>query len=222
MSKNAMATLRDNLKTALETASKSLPQTGGRTISLKGKRFTLPNGASTSDPIKIVILDYRNVNRDYEATYDPKNPVPPRCFAINMDASAMAPHAEAPDPQSDMCEGCPQNEWGSAPTGSGKHCRNGVRLAVVPSDATEKTPVWELYVAPTTLKAWGSYLADFIARGHLPIEFTTSLSFDPGEDYPKLLFKSNGEVSEDALGIMAGLRERAQPILDAPLVAQEG
>jgi hypothetical protein len=77
----------------------------------------------------------------YGSDYDADNRTPPTCFAFckNPDEKdEMAPpdivdKEDVFERQSDQCDGCPQNEWGSAQKGRGKACSNRRRLALIPA-----------------------------------------------------------------------------------------
>lgn len=217
---NALTALKESLKKDLAMANKTLPSTGGRTISMKGKVFTLPNAAVIQGHLEAVILDYRNVNRLYPP-YDPSNTVPPKCFAINRIVDDMAPHPDAPEPQAADCASCSNNEFGSAATGKGKACRNGVRLAVVPVDATAKTPVWEMFIPPTALKHWTKYLSALIATGMHPAQVVTKITFNPDVDYPQPVFGAMDKLDADRINEVLSLRQKAAEIVEAPMVKEE-
>lgn len=166
-------------------ADRTAPATGDK-INVKGKVFTLPDG-SKSDTIDVVIVDFMAVNAYYEGSYDPKNIVPPTCFAIGQVPTTLAPSNNAPVKQSDTCSGCPMNQFGSS--GDGKACKNQRRLALLPPDADEDTPLWILDVSPTGLKSFDGYVRTAASKfGLAPIGLITTISFDPAVDYPSLRF----------------------------------
>lgn len=159
---------------------------GGDKIQLKNKQFCLPDGAKV-DELQVVIVDFIATNNFYEGVYDPKNIVPPTCFAIGQIPTALVPSDNAPVKQSDACGTCPMNQFGSS--GDGKACKNMRRLAVLPPDADADTPLLILDVSPTGLKSFDGYVRSAASKFHmLPIGLVTTVTFDPGVDYPSLRF----------------------------------
>lgn len=213
----ALTSLKEQLKKELKTLDKSVPAPSGNTISTNGKLFKLPNGQTSPGPFQCVILDWRNFNRYYPPgnEYNPQNPKPPACFAINQMLEDLAPHEKAGSPQSDDCASCKHNQWGSDPRGGrGKACENRVKIALVPADADENSEVYVLSVSPTAVKHWANYVNGLRAVDRHPIEVVTTLSFDPNAAYPTVRF--NAQAQHDILDVLAGLREKAQPLLDQP------
>lgn len=215
----ALVDIRSKLATELARAAKTIPAPSGRTISTKGKLFTMPDGRTNAGPMKAVILDHRNFNRLFAAAYNPQTPTPPKCFALNKELT-LAPHPDAPEPQAASCAECALNQWGSAPTGRGKACRNNVRLAIAPVDAKATDEPYIISVAPTGIKHWASFARNLEVNGRLPIQVAAELSFDPNQAYPLVLIKAVEPLADDKLAIMWALREKAQAFLDAPPAGQ--
>ena len=114
------------------------------------------------------------------------------------------------------CSVCPKNEWGSSPTGSGKACKNQLRLLVIAPDADEGTEPLTLYVSPTALKNFFAYASELASvHNMLVIHVTTEISFDPNETYPKLAFKM-GERHANINEMMA-LQKRFEPMVSRPI-----
>ena len=211
---NALVDIKEKIKAEMETLRDTVPAPSGRNISTKGKVFTLPDGRSDQGPIKAVILDHRNYYRYYTKPYDPQNPQAPQCFAISKELEGMGPHSDAHEPQAETCAECAMNQWGSAPTGRGKACRNTVRLAIVPPDATVDDEPMILTVSPTGLKSWATLANGLQALGKLPIQVVTEISFDEHAAYPSLVFKPL--EAHDRIEDFWQLREKAQTLLDQP------
>lgn len=212
----ALANIQERIKQELANVKQTVAAPSGRTISVKGKVFTLPNGQSSQGPMQAVVLDWRNLNRYYTAAYNPQNPAPPHCFALHKDINLLAPHEEAAEPQADDCASCAMNKWGSAPAGGkGKACRNTVRLAIAPPDMTAEDEPYLISVSPTGIKSWSALVNGLEAHGMLPIQVVTEISFDPNAAYPSLVFKPM--QPHDKLDVFWLLREKAQTMLDLPL-----
>lgn len=112
--------------------------------------------------MEVVILDFCLENALYEGKFDPDNPVPPVCFALNRDEDSMEPHDESADKQHENCAGCPQNEFGSG-EGKGKACKNQRRLALISADnlsaeSVEDGDIVFMKVPPTSLKGWAYFV----------------------------------------------------------------
>lgn len=211
----ALQSIQDQIKKELANTDKTIPPVSSRNISIKGKQFTLPDSTVHAGPLEAVILDSRFLNTFYTADYNPNDIKPPACFALAKERDDMAPHADAPEPQSAECESCPMNAWGSSPKGGkGKACRNMIRLAVAPSDATEDTEPMILRVPPTSLNSWGKLVRDLQQAGLIPLQVVTAISFDASAAYPQLQFKAM--QAHDNLQLFWTLRERATALLDAP------
>lgn len=206
--------LQEKIRAELDNVRNTVAAPSSNAISCAGKVFTLPDGRADQGPLSCVILDHRNFNRYYSQPYDQNNPVPPQCFAISKDITGMAPHAEAAEPQCEDCATCPLNQWGSAPTGKGKACRNTVKLAIAPIDADGDTEPMTLVVSPTGLKSWAAFVNSLETIGKLPIQAVAEVSFDPKSAYPSLRFAVR-EFHDD-LETFWAIREKAQAILDAP------
>ena len=214
----ALKSMQEEIASELATMDKSVPAPSGFNISLNGNIFTFPDGKTSQDPINVVILDHRNYNRYYTAAYNPTDPKPPTCFAISKIVEGMAPHGEAGTPQADTCEECEWNKWGSAPGGGkGKACRNTVRLAVVAPDADSHAEPMILTLAPTSLKSWTSLVKDLGESSLLPFQVVTNIAFDKTVSFAKLELKALNAHEE--LETMWGLRDKAQPLLDMPPLA---
>ncbi len=109
---------------------------GGQFFSTKSGVLSWNDAQLPDNQMAVIILDSIMENDFYEGEYDPKNPVPPLCFAFGRDEKAMAPHKiviEAGNAQHEGCQGCEWNEFGTADKGRGKACKNTRRLAMIPA-----------------------------------------------------------------------------------------
>jgi len=183
----------------------------GLKISTKGKRFTLPDGTKTTDPLSLVILDFIAINKFYQGKYDAENPEAPACFAISVNPKNMIPSANSPVRQSDACNGCPLNEFKSADNGKGKACKNGRMLAVLSPDADEDDDIWLIEVSPTGLKGFDNYVAGLARMGMTPMEMITTVSLDEAQDYPVLQFSN--PVPNENLAVHFARQEEAKKLL---------
>lgn len=111
---------------------------GGKFFSMQAGVLSFDGTPLPGNQMAVVILADIMENSYYEGAYDPNTPASPKCFAFGRDEDDMEPHeAVDKDPYFDrqhpQCNGCPRNEWGSAPTGKGKACKNVMRLALIPA-----------------------------------------------------------------------------------------
>lgn len=185
-----------------------------RRISIREKRFTLPNGITHVGPLAAVILDHRNVNRYYMHAYDPNSPVRPTCIAVAKCFADLSPrnHPDVGRPMADSCLTCTSNQFGSGRDGKGKACRNLVRLAIAAPNACANEVPMILEIPPSSLKHWARYVSHLDAMGLLPIQAITEISFDPSKPYPCVTFKV--QRPHDDLETFWTIRESATELLD--------
>jgi hypothetical protein len=200
----------------------TLPESSGFNISTEGKMFTLPNGKSHPGPMEVVILDYINYNCFYKTAWKQGEYSPPACWSLNKNPKIMVPSENAPEKQNDTCRGCPKAEWGSHPNGrGGKACTNYVKLAITPAaDIGPNSDVMILRVAPKGLAGWRTHVQRIQeATGSTPISVVSSISFNPNEVYPNLMFDVAGKLESDDLSAAYGLFTQAkQLVLNEPEV----
>ena len=182
-----IVSIKDALKAQVaSTAGRIAPSTGSA-IRVSPGFFTLPDGTKTPGPLELVIVDFASKNLFYTGAYDPKNIVPPACFAIGTDIKSMAPSKNAPEPQATECSICPNNAFGSS--GDGKACKNSRVMAVLPPDADADTPLWTLATSPTANKSFDGFVAGVARVFEMPpVGVIVTVSLDPNTTYAKLVF----------------------------------
>lgn len=124
---------------AKDAAAKERPAVGR--ISLKSGVMTYAGQQIAGNKMEAIVLSavFRNVF--YAGRYDPNNIVNPTCFAISVEDGNMVPHENVENPVHPTCDGCPNNEWASDPSGGrGKACKQTRRLVLMPDTAVEKGP----------------------------------------------------------------------------------
>ena len=205
--------LQAEIRAEIERTKKTVAPSASNRISTNGKKFTLPNGQSSTGPLLVVVLDHRNINRYYTKAYDPNNPAGPDCFAIAKEFANMSPenHESVASPQATACDGCPRNEWGSAAQGKGKACRNMVRLALGQVDG-EDGDILTLEVPPTAIKHWTQFVNDLSNIGRVPAQVVCEIAFDDSKAFPCPTFKAVKE--HDEIERFWAMREKAQSLLD--------
>lgn len=118
---------------------------GGKFFSMKAGQLSFDGTPLPGNMMAVIVLADVMENSYYDAAYDADTPTSPKCFAFAKNEDDLEPLDEVDkdpyfDRQHDTCNGCPQNEWGSATTGRGKACKNVMRLAMIPAGAYTKGP----------------------------------------------------------------------------------
>ena len=189
-SSTAVANIQDMLRKQAEANAARIEPGGGKSIRIgQDKSFTLPDGTKTREALQLVVVDFVSRNEYYEGAYNKDEITPPNCFAIHPEPKQLVPSTNSPDKQNDDCASCPMNQFGSAPTGAGKACKNTRLLAVLPPDADDETEIWTLKVSPTGIKAFDSFVAGVNRAFQLPpIGVVVTVGFSDAKDFPSLEF----------------------------------
>lgn len=131
---NAIVSFQDLWKADVE---KTIANERGLNNSIRFQQAQIYVGeARVGNSMSVYVLDSIHLNTYYSGAYDPKVVAPPDCYAFfrGAEASTASPIEGCENPQSDMCTGCPQNEYGTARNGRpGKACSNTRRIAVLPA-----------------------------------------------------------------------------------------
>lgn len=163
-------------------AQRTLPATGAAVKVTQDKKFKFPDGTETGDVFPAVVVDFVATREYYEGVFDPNNIEPPICFAISENPKGMVPSTNSPKKQAPECDTCPQNQWGS--DGRGKACKEGRKLALLPPDADDQTPIWTLKTSPTAVKAFDGYVTSVARTFNLPpVGVISNIGFDTGLSY---------------------------------------
>jgi hypothetical protein len=172
------------------------------------KKFITPNG-ELPGPLNVVIVDFVTMRAFYDRPFDKKNLCPPACIAISAKPTEMAPFKDVPVRQSDNCDGCPMNEWGS--DGDGKACKEHRLLAVIPEDADATTDVALISVSPTALKAYDGYVRSLAASlQKAPFQVITEIKFAEDQTYASLRFGNPRPAPNDLVALAFDLRQKAR------------
>lgn len=213
----ALIDIKTRIREELAKTAGSYETPSALRITTTNKKFTLPNGVSTTEPINLIVLDYRNVRTLYSAAYNPNNHQLPKCYAIAKSIDELQPSDSVEAPIAANCANCPKNEWGSDPAGGkGKACKNSVRLAVIPADlggekSVAETDIYALDVTPTGLRNWNALISRLDMAERHPMEVVVEVGFNPDAAYPTLTFAELEEHGEPERAWM--LFEKAQSIL---------
>ena len=207
---SAIVSIKEAIAAQVAALGDRIAPPGGSKIKLAAGKMTLPDGTSTPGPLEVVVVDFVARNMFYEGPYDQNNTQPPVCFAIGSNPLKLVPSPNSPLPQAKDCASCPMNAWGSS--GKGKACKNERSLAVLPPDADNETPLWQLNVSPTGIKGFDGYVAG-VARTFqtIPAGVITTVELDSNQTYPALLF--GGAVPNPAIADHFARQEEARAML---------
>jgi hypothetical protein len=154
---------------------------------MRSKVFQLHDGRMSPGEMLLALLVFVSYNAFYDRPFSEKDKTPPACFALNQNPKELVPSETSPDKQSEACDGCPNNEFGSK--GAGKACGNHRLLAVVEPGPNPDSPILLIQTAPTSVKHWDAYASAVVAKfGMTPIGVLTEIYFDPDQEYPTLRF----------------------------------
>jgi hypothetical protein len=222
-SKNLPVSVEDQIRKELAEQKGHIGALPSNKIQLKNKEFTLPDGQSTPGPIEVIVLDYVWFMVHYPGVYNSNNPQQPNCFAVGREtpqSGELKPHETVKQAQHSDCKDCPKNEWGSAPSGKGKACKNQRRLIVIPVKFDEDTEPMTVYVSPGGLKHFDAYVSRLQnEHGLLPAQVITEISFDKDQTYPLLQFRF---VEKHAnVNAAWAIKERSKEILFRELETKE-
>lgn len=190
------------------------PASGNKIMPGNDKMFKLPDGSKVPE-LRAVIVDFVTTHNFYERPFDPKNILPPGCFAVGTNPKDMAPVADSPNLQAENCQVCPMNEFGSA--GDGKACKNGRRLALLPlnddgDDVDAEADILILDVSPTAIKGFDSYVQTLARTYQMPpVGFVTTITMDPNVDHAKVMFSDPQPI--DGVGNAVARQAEAKDML---------
>lgn len=212
-------------KEAAEIAKRIAAPSGDRIRFNSNRALVTPDG-SEGEMLEVVVIDFVSSNLYYDGPFDRDSPQPPSCFAIGSEPSLLVPSPNSPAPQATACSACPNNQFGSAPNGKGKACKNTRLVAVVPSSALDdpdvEAPIWIMSVPPTSMKAFDSYVHTLAAKHKtVPIGAITEISLDQSVTFAAPRFNVIRPLTDDELGVfMARREEAAQRLAAEPDVSQ--
>ncbi len=184
------------------------------------KLTTMVEGEVVPLPMVKVIVINQNPNRSramFEGGFEEGTNKAPVCWSED----GKYPDSRVTEPQSPQCQGCPNTVKGSAFTDKGEPttaCKVHKDIAVIPSNKGDfpalkcrlsTTSLWEANDTAKPKEAQGWYAFDayckFLAsRGinHTAM-VETMMKFDADVNYPKVLFKFSGYITEDMARVVA-------------------
>ena len=214
---------------------------GGQFFSVKSGQLTWQDSPLPGNKVAVIILDGLIENAYYAGEYDADNPQPPKCFAFGRVETEMAPHEqviELGDQENDMCQGCPNNAFGSAERGNGKACKNSRRLAMIPAGTFKNGSKFEPYkkgeelegssmgflkLPPTSIKGFAAYVKQLegtLRRPPFAVYTLVSVVPDPKTQF-KIVFETLGLVPDNLLDVAFKRHEEAKSQIEQPYMPPE-
>lgn len=221
----------------IELAEKAKAAVANETVGLqriehKNNQLIIDGKPVQGNKLRLIILAYNFAKSYFDKAYTPGQADTPACYAFARPEAGdkgMAPMPQSREKQSEQCDGCPHNRFGTALQGSGKRCSDTRRvLCVIESndpDSIKHAEVRQLSVPAGSLKNWANYLhaiTDLSATGS-PSAVVTELSTEAGEAAYRLTFKPVAKLSrEQAMAVIAkGKSEEAKLYQPWPEIAKE-
>lgn len=162
-----------------------------------GKSFEILTGDEESDTsvtkITGVVIHSHKCNAYFDENASGE---PPICSSIDGKYGTNRESKET-----SRCECCPLNQFGTSSKGSGKACKNMIRLYIM----TEVSPIpLVLSLPPTSIRAWQNYRIGVLApRALKPADVVTEFTLTPqtskaGIKYSMVNMKLAGKLSPEA------------------------
>lgn len=218
---------------ASEALAKQQASGGAAVISTRGGTMSIDGNPVPGNCLVGVIAGFTLCNTYYDEDFDPDNPRSPVCFAFGQKKDELGPHDDAETPQSERCEGCPQNEFGTADRGKGKACKNTYRLLVLPAgdydhradrfeaptspEDLEGAELHALSVSPTSLKAFSGYVSQLAGNLRPPWAVFTKIGVVPDPKVQqRLTFQLVKNADTALLGALKAKHEEAMRSIEVP------
>ena len=122
-----------------------------------------------------------------------------------------------------ICATCPYNQFGSAPNGRGKACRDMRRLIVIPSEGGVP---YIINVPPSSLRSWDQYCTMVRGKGFRYYAVSTKLSLERATnkdniEFSRLKPEIVGPLSYEKIMDLVKLRIELQAFLEAPITIED-
>ncbi len=201
----------EELLANMAVVQSTMERPSGTTISTRSGVLSYNGTPCPGNKLPAIIIASVFSNTLYEGRFDPNNLSAPICFAYSENGEDMAPHPASAKPQSETCDLCPNNQWGSDPDGGrGKACKNGRVLALIPGDTKpDAVPTAEIALLKppvTSIKNYQTYVQKLAAvYNRPPLGVLTEISTVPDQ-------KSQYKVVFTDIGVMD--ISMIKPILD--------
>lgn len=205
---NEVLDLQAELQRDLANMANTIVKPTGQKIKITAGRWALPNGKTSIEPLNVIILGWRWINRYYPGAFDASDIKSPDCWAVGQEPELLAP-VGGEDQQHTDCASCPMNKFGS--NGKGKACRNGARIAMVAADL--KSDIVYFDVAPTTIKSFSETISKLSSTKTHPLQAVVEVDIDTKVSYAKATF-SVVRLHDLDLAELVALKKEASDVLD--------
>jgi hypothetical protein len=211
----AVTTWEEELAAAAQEESKN-EKVNNNYFSINNAKISFM-GSDLGSEMDVVILDALHDRAMYPGSFgQAKSPI---CFSYSKDGIGMVPHDASQEKQSETCEGCQWNKFGSAQQGEGKACREYRRLAVISARELESEEVPEailgiLKVPPTSMRNYSDYvraLANVSKRPVWSVATTITVTADVKKKFI-LSFKPSANLSQE---VVAAVQSRLPSAAEA-------
>jgi len=182
---------------SLASSSISIPR-----VSLRGRKFRLIEGGEEirkpAEELNAVILAVEPgpglfIKTFYDGNYNSGDSYPPTCTS----SDGVRPDSWVTTPQSNRCQTCPKNQFGSATSRSGKKakaCKDSKRVWLVLPEDIDGT-VFAMGIPVTSLKNVSEYGRELKTNGYPISAVITQITMEDSE-FPMLEFKRLGFLDE--------------------------
>lgn len=171
-----------------------------------------PENPEMATSIEGIIAYHHSANARWEGDY-------------TGDAESNAPICISPDGVHgfselggcELCKECPYNEFGSAPDGTGKACKNMKRVYILRSGET--LPL-VLVLPPTSIRPFRDYLGRLVKRGKKPSGVITKVTLkkeksSAGIIFSRACFEKVAELNTDAAAMVAEIRGSLEAFINS-------
>lgn len=154
----------------IEAAEQAKSEVAHETIGLPrinkdGHEIKIDGKTVEGNKLRLVIVDYIFTHTYFKNKYQEGVSASPDCYAYGTQDNGLVPHESSKDKQCATCDACPHFAFGSnpeSPSGKGKRCPGGRKLAVImPSGDTESLAAVEMRVLTVnggSLQNWGRFV----------------------------------------------------------------
>jgi hypothetical protein len=195
MAKTEIVTYESELAKLAEMSVKAEKNSAGISfITTSGGTMKYRDNPISGNSLEVVVLASPVERLYYTSRFDPTNSAPPVCFALGSTLTGLKPSHLSETVQSELCESCPKNQWGSATNGGkGKACSEKRRLFLMTSDSISTvdsvgvSEVAALRIPVTSVKGFATYVQTVASTVKRPLAgVVTKVSLVPD---PKTQFK---------------------------------
>jgi len=132
------------------------------------------DGNDLGQEIVLAVIETAWSKQYYKEAYVPGKAATPECYALGRKEKGLLPHVNAPLVQSDQCDTCQWNKFGTATVGRGKRCTDKPRMLVILGHDTEgdvrRAATYQVDIPAASIGNFNEYLSglgDFTRTGNV-------------------------------------------------------